>query len=454
MNAVSIRGDWADRKIDGRFPLQSWLGGSGTTGVFLTEIVDQSPIAPDASSSASEPRKAAIKLMAASAVSQERVAMWTSAASLSHPHLARILHFGRTEVDGALVVYIVTEYAEEILGQIIPERSLTPEEARQMLVPVLDALTYLHGRGWVHGHIKPSNILVVENEVKLSSDGLLAADNHANEAFSNHLHNAPEISSGPVTPAADVWSLGVTLVEALTQQLPIWDAASEAEPEVPSSLPAPFADIVRECLHTDPERRCSLDNVRTMLEGKPIQHSQPQAEPVVRASQRPGQFAPRKSPSKIAIALLMVGFVLLVAIIIGVVMRGHKTETVPSQTETAQQAPSAEPRPSGTAQSPQNAPAEVIDRSIPDVPRGASSTIHGTVSVSVRLTVDETGAVSNAEFANHGPSAYFARLALESAHKWKFKPAQQNGTPVASTWILHYEFRRGGTDVKSAQIKP
>ena len=44
-----------------------------------------------------------------------------------------------------------------------------------MLEPILDALSYIHANGYVHGHLKPSNILVVENEVKLSSDGLIPA---------------------------------------------------------------------------------------------------------------------------------------------------------------------------------------------------------------------------------------------------------------------------------------
>ena len=37
MNAVSIRGDWVGQVIDGRYPLLEWLGGSGTSGTFLTE---------------------------------------------------------------------------------------------------------------------------------------------------------------------------------------------------------------------------------------------------------------------------------------------------------------------------------------------------------------------------------------------------------------------------------
>jgi TonB family protein len=160
---------------------------------------------------------------------------------------------------------------------------------------------------------------------------------------------------------------------------------------------------------------------------------------------------------KIPIVPLVVGFLLIVAIIVGLVVRGHKTDTAPVQSESTQQAPPAEPESHPAPPPPASgatSPAVVTDRVIPNVPSGASNTIHGTVSVSVRVAVDQTGAVSNAELTSRGPSAYFARLALESARNWKFKPAQQNGKPVASTWILRYEFRRDGTDVKPTQTAP
>ncbi|HEY2470815.1 MAG TPA: TonB family protein [Terracidiphilus sp.] len=456
MNAVSIRGDWVGRKIDGRFPLIAWLGGSGSTGVFLTEITDL-PHGADGSPSTSEPRKAAIKLIAASPQAEDQLATWTRTAALSHPHLVRILHSSHATIDGAQIVYVVTELADEVLAQIIPERALTADETREMLGPILDALAYVHSSRYIHGHLKPSNILVVDNEVKLSSDALLIAGMTAQEVFSNDLHNAPEIASEPLTPAADVWSLGVTLVEALTQQLPIWDAATDSEADVPGTLPSPFSEIVDKCLHADPARRCTLDEIRAILDGKSRPANQFRTAPVSHAPERSHNLAEPSAPPKVPLVPLIVGFILLIAIIIGLAMRSHKTDSAPMQTETAQQAPPAEPESHAT---PQQLPsggtgaAEVIDRAMPDVPRAASNTIHGKIPVVVRVTVNETGSVSNAELTSPGPSAYFARLALESARNWKFKPAQRNGKPAASTWMLHYEFRRDGTDVKPAQSAP
>ena len=441
MNAVSIRGDWVGQVIDGRFSLLEWLGGSGTSSTFVTEL--------DGPGS----RRAAIKLFSAPAQAEERLSTWTATTSLSHVHLARILHFGRANIEGVHLVYVVTELAEEVLSQIIPDRPLAPDEARQMLEPVLDALAYLHVNGYVHGHLKPSNILVVENEIKLSADGVLEEDRPARELLGNDLHTAPETTTAPVAASADIWSLGMTLVEVLTQQLPVWDSASETEPVVPASLPKPFAQIARECLHLDPARRCTLSEVRALLQGKPARApshlpAQMQVQP---------QVAEKTSPARIPRVPLIVAFVLLAAIIIGFAMRSHKTNTAPLQTETTQQAPPAEPE-SQTAAPPiattGTAKGEVLGRVIPDVSRKASDTIQGRVGVAVRVTVDPNGAVTNAEFATHGPSAYFARIAMESARNWKFKPAMQNGHAIASTWTLHYEFKRNGVDVNPVETTP
>jgi TonB family protein len=151
---------------------------------------------------------------------------------------------------------------------------------------------------------------------------------------------------------------------------------------------------------------------------------------------------------------LVVGLVLLIAIIIGLTMRSHKTQTAPLQTETTQQAPAAEPEsqaPAPSAATKGNTKGEVLNRVMPDVSRQASNTIHGTVSVAVRVNVDPSGTVTDAQFASHGPSAYFARIAMESARNWKFKAPMQNGQAVADAWLLHYKFRRDGVDVNPVE---
>ena len=455
MNAFAIGGDWVGQVIDGRFPLLEWLGGSGTRGTFLTEL--------DGPGS----QKATLKLFSAPVQAEDRLSAWKAMADLSHVNLVRILLFGRAEIDGVPLVYVVTEFAEEVLSQIIPERPLTVDETRQMLEPVLDALSYVHAKGFVHGHLKPSNILVVENEVKLSADGLIVSGAQGSEISSTDVHNAPEAAIGPMQPSADIWSLGVTVVEALTQNLPVWDVASGSAPSVPS-LPKPFAEIAHACLILDAARRAGLSDVRAMLEGRP----KPTLLPTKPATDldAAGMLTEPKVRTRIPVVPLIIGVVVLVIIAIGLAMRSHKTNTAALETETTQQAPPAEPDskipasavPSSSVAGSENANAtnggtakgDVVHRDVPDVPRSASDTVQGKVTVAVRVSVDASGAVSNAEFTTHGPSAYFARLAMESARKWTFKPPQTNGHATPSTWVLRYQFRRSGADVTPQQTNP
>jgi TonB family protein len=457
MNAVAVRGDWVGQVIDGRYPLLEWLGGSGTSGTFLTEL--------DGLGS----HKAAIKLLPSSPQSEDRLSGWAAAAKLSHPHLAHIDHFGRAEVNGNSCVYIVCDLAEELLSQIIPERPLTADEAHQMLTPILSALDYLHNNGLAHGHLKPSNILVVENDIRLSSDSLVPLGRPVPDLLTSDIHIAPEITADPVSPRADIWSLGITVVEALTQQLPIWDAASDNEPVLPATIPAPFAEIARRCLQADPERRCTLAEIRAILEG-PINRSAPKpAAPPLRAPDQ-HRLADKPLPARMPFLPLVIGLVLLLAIIIGLRMHSRRTVTTPP-TETTSQASAAEPESKAAApQPPPSTPAQasapnpapssnassasdVLNRDIPEVSERASNTIHGTVSVVVRVSVDPTGAVTNVEYTTHGPSAYFARIALESARNWKFRPPQQDGRTLPSSWVLHYRFRRTGVDVTPDQTR-
>jgi TonB family protein len=96
----------------------------------------------------------------------------------------------------------------------------------------------------------------------------------------------------------------------------------------------------------------------------------------------------------------------------------------------------------------------VAERVLPDVPQSASETIHGTVEVSIRVTVDPSGDVSNATFDSPGASKYFANLALQAARDWRFKPAQVDGQAVSSVWILRFQFRQTGTEVTPVEASP
>src|SRR6185437_11454723 len=133
MSATLLDSISAGHIVDERFPLLRELGRTEWTSAWLTEI------------DGSRVRKAAIKIFPSEAVYPcTTMDPWDLAATLSHPHLMPLLHAGRCELDGGSLLYVVTEYADEVLSQILAERPLSPEEALEMLGPVLRALSYLH----------------------------------------------------------------------------------------------------------------------------------------------------------------------------------------------------------------------------------------------------------------------------------------------------------------------
>ena len=232
----------------GKFKLETYLGGSDSSGVFQTERAGQ---------------KAAIKLIPANAKQSDALlARFARAAGLAHPNLLNLFESGRCRIGNEDCVYVVMEYADENLSEILPQRALTPAEVGEMLPPLLEALAYLHGRGLVHGQIKPSNIFAVDDRVKISSDGIGVTGDRPNRPSG---YDAPEIGTTGCSSSADVWALGETLVEVLTQHLPEWQLKNQDEPAIPQSVTQPFLDIARNCLRRDPSQRWAVGDISWRL---------------------------------------------------------------------------------------------------------------------------------------------------------------------------------------------
>jgi eukaryotic-like serine/threonine-protein kinase len=421
---VDFGKQWQGQTVGGHFPLEQYLGGSDSSAVFLTRL--QGPAKT----------KAAIKLMPSGPDAEDRLADWRRAAQLSHPHLIRVFECGRSRLAGKDLLYVVSEYADEHLGQVVPQRALTSAEADAMLLPALEALAYLHDRGLVHGHICPSNILAVNDQVKISSDGVQAAGVPTRK-WQATPYDAPELTSGKLSPAADVWSLGVTLTETLTQRFP----------DGKSNLPQPYGEIARHCLEKDPAKRWSVREIARAIQldlptpaGAPQEKPKPQPErrvPVAKVS------APvSKRPNRTVPLVVVLGVVALALAIVLTFKALH--QPAPKEYQEVQSAPASPPTGSAATQPGTNQPGAVLHRVMPTPAESALRTIHGRIKIRIRAAADAAGNVANARFVSAGPSQYFARYAMEAAKQWKFTPPVENGRATSSEWNLLFEFTNGG----------
>jgi TonB family protein len=470
---------WEGQVINGVFPLRRVLSTSDHSAVFLTEYRAQN--LPDA----------ALKLVpAVPTLVQAQISQWTTAATLSHPHLIRLLEAGRCEIEGLQFLFVVMEYAEQTLSQILPQRALTPGEVREMLLPTLNALAFLHGKNLVQGRLKPSNILVVNDQLKLATDTVRPAGESTANIAKSSVYDPPEAKDGSFSAAGDIWGLGITLVEALTQHPPSWPDSKSETPSFPAALPPTFVEIARQCLNRNPAKRPTVADVEAQIKPAPqlpfVSLPQPPVsvpEPLVSAPQplvsipqspmrevpdRP--TSPEESPKQRFVPTIAVLLIVAVAVWAGLHWHSSRTSlerTAPSAAasqspETSLPAPpevSAPPsgaksagskssasrhvsRPSDQGAQPlANGSASVLHEEIPDVPRHARNTIHGRIKVAVRVTVDSSGNVVDETLENPGPSKYFARLATAAARKWKFAPADNQDS---RRWLLQFEFSRGG----------
>lgn len=235
---------WESRVVNGVFPLQRFLGGSDHSAVFLTECRSRGV------------SQAAIKLIPANTLRvADQLAQWRAIAALSHPNLVRIYEFGRCQIGGRELLFVVTEYAEQTLAQVLARRALRADEVRELLRPALEALAFMHQKGIVHSRLKPSNLLAVDDQLKLTADTARRTGAPASGVVGASVYDAPELRGGETIAANDIWSLGATTVEALTQSVPVWADSTRETVRLPASLPVSFAGIVRRCLAKEPANR-------------------------------------------------------------------------------------------------------------------------------------------------------------------------------------------------------
>lgn len=201
------------------------------------------------------------------------------AASLTHPNIVRIFDYGLYEGRSYLVMeYIPGLTLKEYLKRSYASGvSLTLDEIVTIVTQVGDALTYIHRAGIIHRDIKPENILITnEGRVCLSDFGVARIAGAANEQTASGAilgtpaYMSPEhilSDSSALSPASDLYSLGIILYEILTGSPPFTASApilvmlKHIKEPIPGliaprlDLPDGMEDVLYKALAKDPTDR-------------------------------------------------------------------------------------------------------------------------------------------------------------------------------------------------------
>ncbi|MET8351172.1 serine/threonine-protein kinase [Micromonospora sp. NPDC005206] len=209
-----------------------------------------------------------------------------AAARLCHPNITNVYDYGESEQAGLTVPYVVMELVDggSLAGRLGREGRLPWREAVTIGAEVSSALATAHARGVVHRDVTPGNVMLTSTGVKVVDFGISAPVGESEKGPDGTLlgtpaYLAPErLDNGQVSPATDVYAVGLLLYRMLTGRLP-WQASTTTQmlrahmyndpdpmPQV-SELPDEVTDLVRRCLAKQPgERPATAELARTLAD--------------------------------------------------------------------------------------------------------------------------------------------------------------------------------------------
>jgi serine/threonine protein kinase len=191
-----------------------------------------------------------------------------TAARLSHPNVVAVYDSGE---ERGLPWIVMEHVSGRTLREVLDEqRRLSPGATAELLGPVADALDHAHHAGVVHLDVKPENLLLTSETVKVADFGLVraAAQRGHGQALAATVHYcAPEVLRGGVVDGrADVYALGVVAWECVSGRPPFEGDARQVVAQhlggrVPppsraaEGVPEPFDAAVAQATDPDPGRR-------------------------------------------------------------------------------------------------------------------------------------------------------------------------------------------------------
>jgi hypothetical protein len=164
-------------------------------------------------------------------------------ALMRHPNIVELYDIGQTQGN----LYLVMEYLRGRSlrswlseGPRLENTATTVRFVLQIMGELARALAFAHAQGFVHGDVKPENIMVLDSGAtaapvaKLIDFGLVRQETRTADRLGGGgtpPYMDPELfrsAAGVATPASDVWALGVTLIECLTGKRPFANAEQAA----------------------------------------------------------------------------------------------------------------------------------------------------------------------------------------------------------------------------------
>ena len=263
-----------NRVFDEKYRLNHRLGGGGMGTVYrATHLLIDRPVAI----------KVLSQRFVGDETAQQRFRREARAAGrMQHPNAVNVTDFGAT-TDGYL--YIVMELLEghTLRDVLMREAPIDIARAVSIMLQTCAAVAAAHEAGLIHRDLKPANIFIAQRPdtlavVKVLDFGVakFAVEEQADDDYETLTqvgaligtprYMSPEqcSGSGPVTPASDVYSLGIILYEMLSGATPfnaetplaiVFRQVSEPPPPLPASVPQQLREIIERALAKDPLKR-------------------------------------------------------------------------------------------------------------------------------------------------------------------------------------------------------
>ena len=339
-----------DRVLAGRYRVLERLGSGGMAVVYLAEDERLG-------------RRVAIKRLHADSHDDTAARFAREAkllASLNHPNIVSVFD---TVSDGESVL-IVMEYVEgETLNEALRRGPLDPERAAAVIEGVAAALDHAHQHGVVHRDVKPGNVLLGRDQVKLADLGIAKAAEgtqvtRTGTVLGTPSYMAPEQLEGrQLSPAVDVYALAAVAWEALagrkaregrTPMEIAHRAATEPPPDLREAwpaAPAAAADVLRRGMARDPSARpSSAGALARQLSSALTREDRTAATRVLAAAAPPAGSGVSRGPVRRGLAA-WVPLVLLVAVVAAVVAVAAGDGDDPDRGAAAPAQPAPDPAP-------------------------------------------------------------------------------------------------------------